>query len=50
MRFTKQVFIGLSCFSKSLSRIVNTPDRVKSVSINNQKCMTEPTLTDLHPY
>ena len=40
----KQVFIGLLSFIKSLSSIANTPDHVKCISLNNQQCMTQPTL------
>ena len=31
-----------------LVSIVNTPDRIKCVSLNNQQCMTQPFLFDLH--
>ena len=40
----KQVFVGLLSFIKSLSSIANTPDHVKCISLNNQQCMTQPTL------
>ena len=39
----QQLFIGLLCFSPSLSSIVNTPDHVKYISLNNQQYMTQPT-------
>ena len=45
----KQVFIGLLCFSKSLCSIGNTPDHVKFISLNNQQCITQPTLINFHP-
>ena len=45
----QQLFIGLLCFSPSLSSIVNTPDHVKYISLNNQQYMTQPTLINLHP-
>ena len=45
----KQVFIGLMCFSKSLSSITNTPDHVKFISLNNQQCMAQPTIINVHP-
>ena len=45
----KKVFIGLLNFIKSLSSIVNTPDHVKCISLNNQQCMTQPTLINSHP-
>ena len=45
----KQVFIGLFWFRKSFSSITNTPDHVKCISLDNKKCMTQPTLINLHP-
>ena len=45
----QQVFIGLLCFSKYLFSIANTPDHVKCISLNNQQCMTQPALINLHP-
>ena len=45
----KQVFIRLLYFNKSLSSIANTPDHLKCISFNNQQCMTQPTLINLHP-
>ena len=45
----KQVFIRLLYFNKSLSSIANTPDHLKCISFNNQPCMTQPTLINLHP-
>ena len=38
-------------FSRSLARIVNISDHTKciSLSLNNQQCMTLPTLINLHP-
>ena len=45
----KQVFIAVLSFSGSLASIVNTPDHIKFISSNNQQCMTQPTLIDLHP-
>ena len=47
-RVIKQVFIGLLCFWKSLSSIANTPDHVKCISLNNQQCMIQTTLINLH--
>ena len=43
------MFIALLSFSGSLASIVNTPDHIKCVSWNNQQCMTQPTLINLHP-
>ena len=40
----KQVFIRLS-----LASIVNTPNHTKYISLNNQQCMTQPTLINPHP-
>ena len=37
------MFIGL------LTGIVNASNNTKCVSLNNQKCMTQPTLINLHP-
>ena len=45
----KPVFIGLLCFSKSFSSIVNTPDYIKCISLNNQQCITQPTLINFQP-
>ena len=45
----KQVFIELQGFSKSLCSIANTPDHVKCLSLDNQQCMTQPTLINFHP-
>ena len=45
----KQVFIKFLCFNKSLSSIANTRDHVKCISLNNQQCMTQSTLINLHP-
>ena len=39
----KNMFIVL------LSNIVNGSNHTKCVSLSNQKCMTEPTLINLHP-
>ena len=39
----RKIFIGL------LSSIVSAPNHTKSVSLSNQKCMTQPTLINLHP-
>ena len=39
----KKIFIGL------LTGLVNGSNHTKCVSLNNQKCMTQPTLINLHP-
>ena len=39
----KKIFIGL------LTDIVSASNHAKCVSLSNQKCMTQPTLINLHP-
>ena len=39
----KKMFIG------SLTSVVNASNYTKCVSLNNQQCMTQPTLINLHP-
>ena len=39
----KKIFIGL------LTGIINASNDTKCVSLNNQKCMIQPTLISLHP-
>ena len=41
--------IILKMFIVLLSSIVNTSNCTKRVSLSNQKCMIQPTLTNLHP-
>ena len=45
---TKQVLVGLLRLNKSLSSIVNTPDHVKCISLNNQQFMIQSTIIRLH--
>ena len=46
----KQVFIVLLGFSGSLASIVNASNHTKCTFLNNQQCMTQPTLIiNLHP-
>ena len=45
----KQVFIGLLFLSRSLASIVNSPGHTKCLSLNNQQCMTQPTVVNLRP-
>ena len=45
----KQVFIVLSSFSSSLSRVANSSDRIKCLPLNDQLCMVRSTLIDLNP-
>ena len=40
---TKKMFMGL------LISIINASNHTKCVSLSNQKCMTQPTLINLHP-
>ena len=39
----KKIFIGL------LAGLVNGSNNTRCVSLNNQKCMTQPTLINFHP-
>ena len=39
----KKMFIGL------LTGVVNGPNHAKRISVNNQKCITQPTLINLYP-
>ena len=48
-RLIKQVFIGLLCFIKYLSSIGYPLDNVKCISLNNQQCMTQTAVINLHP-
>ena len=49
IRLIKQVFIELSCFSRSLASMVNVSNFTTYMSFNNQPCMTRPTLIYLNP-
>ena len=40
----KKIFIGL------LSGLVNGSNQTKCVSLSNHRCMTQPTLSNLHSY
>ena len=44
----KQVFIGSLGFSGSSTSLVNAPDHMKCISLNNQQCMTQPTFINLY--
>ena len=48
-RLIKQVFIALLSFSGFLASIVNNPGHTKFLSWNNQQCMIQLTLINLHP-
>ena len=39
----KKMFIGL------LPHLVNRSNHIKRISVNNQKCITQPTLINLYP-
>ena len=41
--FFKKMFVGL------LTGVVNACNHTKCVSLNNQQCVTQPTLINLHP-
>ena len=41
--FIKKMFMGL------LTSIVNAYNYTKCICLNNQQCMTQPTVTNLHP-
>ena len=43
------MFIGLLGFSGSLVKIFNTPKHIKCIYLNNQQCITQPILINLHP-
>ena len=46
----KQAFISLLSFSgSSLASTVNAPNNTKCISLNNQQCMTQPSLVNLQP-
>ena len=46
----KQAFISLLSFSgSSLASTVNAPNHTKCISLNNQQCMTQPSLVNLQP-
>ena len=42
-------FITFLSFSRSLASMFNVSDYAKYISLNNQPCMTRPTLTDVNP-
>ena len=43
------MFIALLSFSRSLASIVNASDNIKCIFLNNQECMTQPTLINFYP-
>ena len=48
-RLTKQVFIAILSFSRSLHNKNIVSNFTISISFNNQPCMTRPILIDLNP-
>ena len=48
-RFIKQGFFTLLRFSGSLASMANVSNLTKCISLNNQPCMTRPTVNDLNP-
>ena len=47
--FIKQGFFILLRFSGSLASMANVSNLTKCISLNNQPCMTRPTVNDLNP-
>ena len=48
-RLIKKVFNALLIFSGSLASMANVSNYTKCLSLNNQSCMTRPTLIDFNP-
>ena len=46
LRLIRQVFFVLLSFNKSLASIANVSNSTSCLSLNNQPCMTRPTLID----
>ena len=49
LELIQQVFIGLLILSGFSTSIVNASGHTKCISLNNQQCMIQPTLVNLHP-
>ena len=47
-RLIKQVFIGLLSFSNSRTSTISASNYTKCLYLNNQQCMIQPTLINLH--
>ena len=47
-KIIKQVFIILLSFRRSLAFMNNIPNSTTYISLNNQSCITKPTLMDLN--
>ena len=48
-RLIIQEFTGLLSFIKSITNLANDSDHAKCLSLNNQPCTAQGTLTNLHP-
>ena len=47
-KFTKKAFIAVLSFSGSLARVTKVSNHKKRISVNNELCLTRPTLFDLN--
>ena len=47
-RLIKQGFIALLSFSESIASMANVSNFITCISLNNQPCMTRPTVIDLN--
>ena len=45
----KQLFIVLLSFVDFLASVVNAPNYINGISLNNQQCLNQPTLINLNP-
>ena len=45
----EKMLIGLLSFSESLASMANASNFTRWISLNDQPCMTRPTLIDLNP-
>ena len=45
----KQLFIVLLSFIGFLASVVNAPNYINGISLNNQQCLNQPTLINLNP-
>ena len=48
LRLIKQVFIALLSFSGSLASMADASNLTTCMSLNNQRCMTQPTLINVN--
>ena len=49
LKLLKKKFIWLLSFCRSLTTTVNDSNHKKCISLNNEQCMTQPTVINLHP-